>query len=143
MGQREVLLKEGCCFLCWSSGHHANQCSSNQKSHKCSRKHHQSLCKHGTTSNTEGENKSGTVPKTTVVVGKSKANVLLQTAHSFAYSVDEKLVSIRMLLDNGSQHLYITNDLSTRLGLRPIKQERFTLNTFGSEYYNKRECNLQ
>ena len=83
------------------------------------------------------------MPKTTVAVGKSKANVLLQTAHSFAYSVDEKLVSIRMLLDNGSQHLYITNDLSTRLGLRPIKQERFTLNTFGGECYNKRECILQ
>ena len=47
-----------------------------------------------------------------------------------------------MLLDNGSQHSYITNDLSTRLGLRPIKRERLTLNTFGSEIYSKKECNL-
>ena len=43
--------------------------------------------------NTEGENKSDTVPKTTVAVGKSRANVLLQTARTFAYSVDEELVT--------------------------------------------------
>ena len=67
--------------------------------------------------NTEGENKSDTVPKTTVAVEKSKANVLLPTAHTFAYSVDKELVSVRVLLDNGSQHSYIINDLiSARLG---------------------------
>ena len=44
--------------------------------------------------NTEGENKSDTIPKTTVVVGKSRANVLSRTAHTFAYSVDEELVYI-------------------------------------------------
>ena len=68
--RREVLLKEGCCFLCLTSGHRANQCSSNQKCRKCNQKHHQSLCEQGTTLNTEGENKSDTVPKATVAVGK-------------------------------------------------------------------------
>ena len=43
-----------------------------------------------------------------------------------------------MLLDNGSQRSNITNDLSAR----PIKQERLTLNTYGSENYSKKECNL-
>ena len=47
VGRREVLLKEGCCFLCLTSGHCANQCSSNQKCRKCNRKHHQSLCEQG------------------------------------------------------------------------------------------------
>ena len=119
--QRKVLLKEGHCFLCLTSGYCANQCSSKQKCRKCNQKHHQSLCEQGTMPNTEGENKSDTVPKTTVAVGKSKANVLLQTARTFAYSVDEELISVRVLLDNGSQHSYITNDLSARLGLKPIK----------------------
>ena len=54
VGRREVLLKEGRCFLCLTSGHCANQCSSNQKCRKCNRKHHQSLCELGTTPNTEG-----------------------------------------------------------------------------------------
>ena len=92
--------------------------------------------------NTEGENKSDTVSKTTIAVRKSRANVLLQTACTFAYLVDEELVSVRVFLDNGSQRSYITNDLSAKLGLKPIKRERRTLNTFGSENYNKRECNL-
>ena len=61
------------------------------------------------------------MPKTTVAVGNSRANVLLQTARTFAYSVDEELVSVRVLLDNGSQRSYITNDLSAHLGLKPIK----------------------
>ena len=51
VGRREVLLKEEC-FLCLMSGHCTNQCSSNQKSRKCNRKHHQSLCEQGTTLNT-------------------------------------------------------------------------------------------
>ena len=82
------------------------------------------------------------MPKTTVAVGKSRANVLLQTAHTFAYAFDEELVPVRALLDNGSQHSYIPNDLSASLGLKPIKRERLTLNMFGSEKYNKRGCNL-
>ena len=119
--RREVLLKEGCCFLCLTSGHRANQCSSNRKCHKYNQKHHQSLCKQGTTPNTEGENKSDTVPKATVAVGKSKTNILLQTARIFAHSVDKELISVRLLLESGSQRSCITNDLSARLGLRPIK----------------------
>ena len=121
---REVLLKEGQGFLCLSSRHCANQRSSNQKCCKCNRKHPQSLCEQGTTPNTEGENESDTVLKTTVAVGKSKANVLLQIARTFAYSVDKELISVGVLLDNGSQCSYITNDLSTRLDLSPIKLER-------------------
>ena len=58
------------------------------------------------------------MPKT-IVAGW--ANVLLQTARTFAYSVDEELVSVRVLLDNGSQYSYITNDLSASLCLKPIK----------------------
>ena len=58
------------------------------------------------------------MPKT-IVAGR--ANVLLQTARTFAYSVDEELVSVRVLLDNRSQRSYITNDLSASLGLKPIK----------------------
>ena len=70
------------------------------------------------------------MPKTTVI------------ARIFAYSIDEELISVRVLLDNGSHCSYITNDLSARLGLKAIKRERLTINAFGSENYNKRECNL-
>lgn len=64
------------------------------------------------------------MPKTTLAVGKSRANVLLQIARNFAYVVDEELVSVGVLLDNGSHRSYITNDLSASLGLKSIKRER-------------------
>ena len=83
--------------------------------------------------NREDENKLDMVPKTTVAVGKSRANISLQTTHTFVYSVDKELTSVRVFLDNRSQHSYITNDQSARLGLKPMKRERLTLNTFGSE----------
>ena len=57
--------------------------------------------------NTEGENKSDTVPKIAIAVGKSKAKVLLHTACTFTYSVDEKLISVRVLLENGSQCYFV------------------------------------
>ena len=102
VGRREVLLKNGHCFIHLSSGHRANHCSSNRKCYKCNWKHHQSLCEQATIPKREGENKLDTVSKTTVAAVKSKASVLLLTAHTFAYSVNKELVSVRVLLDNGS-----------------------------------------
>lgn len=52
--------------------------------------------------NTESGNKLDTILKTTVAVGKSKTNILLQTACTFAYSIDEEHIPVRVLLDNGS-----------------------------------------
>ena len=118
---REVLMKEGCCFLCLSSGHRANQCNSTQRCRKCSRRHHQSICEQGTTQHVGSEDTQDTAPKTTVAIGKSKSNMLLQTACIFTYSVDEELIPVRVLMDNGSQRSYVTNSLSARLGLRPLK----------------------
>ena len=142
VNRREVLMKEGRCFLCLSSGHRANQCNSTRRCRKCNRRHHQSICKRGTTQHVGTEDTQDTAPKTTVAIGKSKSNMLLQTARTFAYSVNEELMPVRVLMDNRSQRSYVTNSLSARLGLRPLKRERLTLNTFGSTNYNKKDCNL-
>jgi len=44
VGRREVLRREGRCFLCLSSGHCASDCSSSRRCRHCGRRHHQSLC---------------------------------------------------------------------------------------------------
>ena len=49
---------------------------------------------------------------------------------------------VRVLIDNGSQRSYISYQLKSKLKLNPLKQERLTLNTFGNEQFNKRECDL-
>ena len=75
----------------------------------CSRKHHQSLCESRTTQNAEVDinTTQGIKSRTTTAVSKNKVNILLQTACTFAYSVDDNLVPVRVLMDTGSQCSYL------------------------------------
>ena len=67
-------------------------------------------------------------------------HVLLQIARTYAYAADDKLVPIRVLLDNGNQLSYVTDQLRAHLQLKPIKQEHIILNTFGNNNFHRREC---
>jgi len=42
--RREILKKEGRCYVCLARGHRATQCRSSKRCRKCSHRHHQSLC---------------------------------------------------------------------------------------------------
>ena len=46
------------------------------------------------------------------------------------------------MLDGGSQRSYITNDLKTRLRLKPVRVETMHLNTFGTDLYEKKQRDL-
>ena len=58
----------------------------------CGQKHHQSLCKqHPPAQPTENNDSKETLtPTTTLTVAKTKNNILLQTAHSRAYTSDNR-----------------------------------------------------
>ena len=59
---------------------------------------------------------------TTTSTARSKVQVLLQTARTYAHVKNStKLLPIRVLLDSGSQRSYITNNLKRKLGLIPYK----------------------
>jgi len=75
-------------------------------------------------------------------VARCKNEVLLQTARTFAYTADNELVSVRILMDVGSLRSYLSNELKMRLKLKPLKQESLTVNTFGSEEFHKKKCDL-
>ena len=80
---------------------------------------------------------------TTTSTARSKVQVLLQPATTYAYVENgTKLLAVRVLLDSGSQRSYITNHLKRKLGLIPIKTETLNLNTFGNEKFSKRDCDL-
>ena len=142
--RKDVLRKEGRCFLCLTNGHRVSNCSSPRRCRRCGRKHHQSLCTQNTadrnTDTASNANLDTTTPTTTCTARSVKTYVLLQTAHTFAYTADEKLVPIRVLMDNGSQRSYVTDKLKSQLQLKPIKRERIVLNTFGNDSFQKREC---
>ena len=44
--QRDILLREGHCFLCLSVGYHASQCSTSRRCRRCKGRHHPSVCDH-------------------------------------------------------------------------------------------------
>ena len=75
-------------------------------------------------------------------VSRNKSCVLLQTAHTFAYTANEELIPVRVLMDNGSQRSYVSQRLRSRLGLATLRKEQLTLNTFGNERFSKREGDL-
>ena len=123
--RKDVLRKEGRCFLCLTNGHRVSNCSGPRRCRRCGRKHHQSLCTQNTadrnTDTASNTNLDTTTPTTTCTARSVKTYVLLHTAHTFAYTADEKLVSIRVLMDNGSQRSYVTDKLKSQLQLKPIK----------------------
>ena len=82
-------------------------------------------------------------PVTTTTVANAdttKRIVLLQTARAIA--TDEtgtKSEKVRLLFDNGSQRSYITR---TKLNLKPLKQEKLNLNTFGNSGFKSQRCDV-
>ena len=69
---------------------------------------------------------------------KSKNEVLLKTASVIARGENAtNCIPVRILLDDGSQKTYKTNNLENRLKLKPIKKQTVYLNTFGSDQYQK------
>ena len=91
--QREVLKKEGRCFICLNKGRRATQCRSTKRCHNCGQCHHQSLCESSSTAL-----KSGVVPEsqqaTLTTAARNKTRVLLQTAQTWTYSTEESAVSV-------------------------------------------------
>ena len=67
--------------------------------------------------------------------------VLLQTARAVAIS-SIGAIPVRLLLDNGSQLSYITTSLQSKLKLESLRKERLHLNTFGSDTFSARTCDV-
>ena len=71
----------------------------------------------------------------------SKLCYVLQTIQVEAVG-EHGTVPVRLLLDNGSQLSYITTSLRSRLRLKSVRQEKLSLNTFGSDSFAPRGCDV-
>ena len=144
--RREVLKKSGRCFNCLRSGHKSKNCDSQKNCRYCHRRHHQSLCEHCPSLKREASPpEKSPEPKSVTTNTSSQANhrqvVLLQTAQVEAVG-EYDVIPVRILLDNGSQLSYVTVSLKSRLKLKPVRQERLSLNTFGSDSFTTKGCDL-
>ena len=150
--RRDILKRSGRCFNCLRSNHKSKDCDSSKNCRYCHRRHHQSICEQCPTIKREPVTSDRGIPSRQnadqqVSVSNfasqvdGKRIVLLQTAHVEAIG-DQAAVPVRVLLDNGSQLSYITTSVKTRLNLKPIRQERLSLNTFGSNSFTTRGCDV-
>ncbi|CAB3999872.1 Hypothetical predicted protein [Paramuricea clavata] len=75
--RKNILKRQGRCFLCLRKGHRINQCTSNRRCRKCPGKHHQSICEFNSSrppqdpSSQPPENKPGQASTTGAVVNES------------------------------------------------------------------------
>ena len=69
--------------------------------------------------------------------------MLLQTAKAVPTNDQAKLSTrVRILFDSGSQRSYVTEQVCSRLRLKPICTERLQVNTFGGEQFKTKQCKL-
>lgn len=79
---------------------------------------------------------------TTVTISRSKVQFLLHTAQTYAYTSNNELVPVQILMDGDSQCLYISSQLKMTLKFKPLGEEQLTVNTFGNEHFSKKRCDL-
>ena len=150
--RRNILFESKRCFKCLKPGHQVKNCRKPNGCRSCGGHHHQSICSNASLgskreTNDEESNKQERdieeKPATRTTCAKTKENVLLQTATATALNEDgSKSTTVRILFDTGSQRSYITDNLKTRLGLKPTKTETLQLNTFGEKGYRKQRCDV-
>ena len=147
--RRDLIRKDGRCFICLAKGHRAAQCRSPKRCRKCNNRHHQSLCEETQQSSEPRPQRESTTQQEEGITDsslttsiRSKQMVLLQTAQTYAHATNGEKVPVRVLFDSGSQRSYLTNQLKMRLGLKPLKKEVVNLNVFGSEGFKRQACDL-
>ena len=151
--RKDHLIKTGRCFNCLKANHKTRECLSTKTCRLCHQKHHQSIC------NSLSQQVEPFVPSSLPPVSlptdgsvatsnntssnKNAKTVLLQTARAVAYNHDTGSSSrVRILFDSGSQRSYVTEQLCSRLKLRPVSTERLQVNTFGGEHFKAKSCKL-
>ncbi|KAG1936575.1 hypothetical protein F2P79_018552 [Pimephales promelas] len=115
--------------------HIARFCKAKVSCTVCGGRHHSTVCEKGETTTSDIDDKDDVVSSFashSVKMQSDKQNtVLLQTVRAWAEGPGGRK-SIRCLLDGGSQRSFISENTVRALKLPVMKQETFTLHTFGS-----------
>ena len=102
--------------------------------------HHRSLCSRLFQQNHKVQSTSN-VDKTEDTTTACANQVLMQTVLTTVRNPqDNSAVSVRLILDLGSQRLYITKKLAKELKLSLDRTEKLSVVTFGSDKPKKIEC---
>ena len=140
ISRKNILRKNGRCFLCLQKGHSVGKCPSKYVCVKCKKGgHHISICLQNDESETmtafSSENRTQELP---VMSANDTSSVLMQTAKANILDVDSNNVCLsRILFDTGSQRSYVSINVRNKLNLKTIRQEKLIIKTFGDDASNK------
>ena len=164
--RRRILKRTGRCYVCLRRGHMSRSCRSTTRCYKCKGKHHSSICPAETpkdqapkdepqtnqvtpSSQPSAGSKPGlnpnapTFPSSTLLTVANKA-VLLQTAQANIYDParPQHTLKVRLILDGGSQHSYISNRAKETLHLAPEDECQLAIAAFGSKRSGAQRCEV-
>ena len=135
--RQECVKKKFACFNCLNKGHSYKYCRVKVKCPWCSRRHVMLMCpnmlKEG------GENSEENVEKTIVQFGKCNATSVQRDPEVFLQTLRVKLfngpreITIRAVIDTGSQKSYVTKEAAARVEYIPISEQLISHSLFGGQ----------
>ncbi|GFW51672.1 uncharacterized protein TNCV_1186041 [Trichonephila clavipes] len=139
-------------FLCLEKNHRIRDCKKKEM-RKCNKKHNQSLCFQSVrkTRDLDVENNvvsavshcNYNIKNKEPEVKNAECSVLLQTCTSCVRSpLDDKLETVRLLLDNGSMRSFITREISRQLKLPVVWKETLSVYSFGAKQATEKTYNV-
>ena len=132
--RKDILRRDGRCFVCTRKGHVARNCHVNYKCIKCEQRHHVSICDKDNRDNNITRDLSDE-NQLTLHVNSQNSSVLLQSAIAQLLNTDESQFNTecRILFDSCSQRTYVTKNLCEKLNLKPVRKETVVLKRFASD----------
>ncbi|XP_050508060.1 uncharacterized protein LOC126885522 [Diabrotica virgifera virgifera] len=128
--KKSIISKKRSCFSCLKQFHNFRTCKTTVKCIKCARKHFTLMCPdlHEKENKNRDLQKSESLENTLTTVA---SETLLQTINVRVISDNKRSMTVRALLDSGSQRSYITTKCAEDLGLTKIGQENIVQGVFG------------
>ncbi|XP_050500156.1 uncharacterized protein LOC126880374 [Diabrotica virgifera virgifera] len=128
--KKSIISKKRSCFSCLKQFHNFRTCKTTVKCIKCARKHFTLMCPdlHEKENKNRDLQKSESFENTLTTVA---SETLLQTINVRVISDNKRSMTVRALLDSGSQRSYITTKCAEDLGLTKIGQENIVQGVFG------------
>ena len=152
--RKQILFRDGRCFLCLKKQHVSRNCRSSLKCSNCHGRHHVSICLNGPQGGMAREQQgmnspaeqtsrgfSAPIPGSNATAARAstlslyvdyRTPVLLQTAKATLHHPDNPslMLEARIILDSGSQRSYITNKLKDDLSLPVERSKTMSIKTF-------------
>ena len=129
--RKDILIKSGRCFNCLKLNHKTCECLSTKTCRRCHGKHHQSICKLLSPQDEPVMSPAPANPEAEKVNTHTTNNIgtktmLLQTAKAVAFNEhNNSSMLVRVLFDSGSQRSYVTEQVCSKLCLKPVSKENF------------------